>query len=84
MRVELIYAPGCHTFSKTRSALEAVIADEGLPIPIELVESDGSVDGSPTVRIDGEDSRTHHPDKLRDLLCRRWRELTFSPLLGQY
>lgn len=85
MRVELIYAPGCNSYRNARNTLETVIADEGLPIPVELVEEEGQVGGAPTIRIDGHvvhsSPKSHHVDALRELLCRKWKELTEGPLL---
>lgn len=84
MRVELLYAPGCTSYSKARTTLEMAIADERLPIPIELIEEAGQVGGSPTIRIDGAEvnSPRHHFEHLRDLLAIRWKEIHHSPLLG--
>lgn len=78
MRVELIYTPGCNTYKNVRNTLEMVIAEERLPIPIELVEGD-EFEAPPSIRIDGlvQDSpRTHSHDHIRDMLCRKWKELT--------
>jgi hypothetical protein len=55
MRVELIYTPGCNTYKRALSTLETVIAEERLPIPVELVESGQHCIISPTIRINGED-----------------------------
>jgi hypothetical protein len=84
MRVELIYAPGCSTYSRARNILETVIAEERLPIPIELIEESGQEGGFPTIKIDGSvaHSLLHHYEGLRDVLCRRWKELHEAPLLG--
>jgi hypothetical protein len=85
MRVELIYAPGCNSYRNARNTLETVIADEGLPIPVELIEEVDQVGGSPTIRIDGHivasSAKSHHIDSLRELVCRKWKELTEGPLL---
>ncbi|HEY9712802.1 MAG TPA: hypothetical protein V6C72_04995 [Chroococcales cyanobacterium] len=58
------------------------IAEERLPIPVELVEASDHQDGSPTIRIDGNviHSIKHHYEDLRDSLSRRWRELNHDPL----
>ncbi len=82
MRVELIYAPGCDSYRAARNTLEMVIAEEGLPIPVELVEEENH--GAPSVRVDGinHPSGSHHFDNLRDLLCGRWKDITEKPLLG--
>jgi hypothetical protein len=59
-----------------------VIAEERLPIPVELVEEENH--GDPTVRVDGINhaSVLHHFEHLRLLLCGRWKEITEKPLLG--
>ena len=82
MRVELLYAPGCTSLTKARNILETLIAEERLPIPVEVVEEDGQVGGSPTVRINGHDNKVHCVETLRDTLNLRWKELTEAPLLG--
>ncbi len=49
MRIELKYNFSCPSSNKLRKLLEKVIAEEGLPLAIESIESDG--EGHPTVRI---------------------------------
>jgi hypothetical protein len=74
MRIELVYAPGCNTYQKALHMLETVIAEERLPIPVELVE-DGR--GGPVIRIDGKDvANSSHGDNLRESISKCWRELT--------
>lgn len=51
MRVELIYSPGCNTYKKALDVLETVIAEERLPIAIEMQEVSGGV--KPRIRING-------------------------------
>jgi hypothetical protein len=81
MRVELLYAPGCSSFSRARNTLEMVIAEERLPVPIEMIEEHGQIHGFPTIRIDGAViSPKHHFDSIRDALQQRWQELTSHPL----
>ncbi len=82
MRVELLYAPGCTSFSKARTTLEMAIADERLPIPIEMIEELGQIGGSPTIRINGNviNSAQHHFEHLRNLLALRWKEINHEPL----
>ena len=82
MRVELVYAPGCNSFGRARNTLEMVIAEERLPIPVELVEDQNHGTAPPAIRIDGICHVGHHFDHLRDLLSGRWKELTEKPLLG--
>lgn len=51
MRVELVYAPGCNSYRKALAVLETVIAEERLPISIEM--SENLSDGEPVIRING-------------------------------
>jgi hypothetical protein len=104
MRVELIYTPGCNSYRKALNTLQTVIAEEQLPIPVEMIESTCSKVVSPTIKIDGHDigempvepqgeycrlyrTRTGMAavpciELLRDLIWRKWKELTEAPLLG--
>lgn len=82
MRVELIYKPGCNSYRKALHALEMVIAEERLPLPIELVEETSKQD-EPEIRIDGESILTC-VDSLRDSISNRWIEMAVSPLLRGY
>jgi hypothetical protein len=81
MRVELIYAPGCSSYKTVRDTLETVIAEERLPIPVEMVE-DGYPSDSPKIRIDGQivDYVVATFDHLRDILCGRWKEVNEASL----
>jgi hypothetical protein len=91
MRVELIYSPGCITYKKALDVLETVIAEERLPIAIEMQEESARL--SPGIRINGtelgEPSHTFEGDpccfgvttnpcvtQLRTILSAKWRELT--------
>lgn len=92
MRIELIYAPGCSTYRRTLSVLETVIAEERLPIPVELQETE-SHKSDPFIKIDGishaldGESSTSRlvgaglpcMEQFRVLLSKRWRELTEMP-----
>lgn len=82
MRVELIYKPGCSNYSSIRDTLEKVIAEERLPIPVELVEA--GQNASPRIRIDGNEEHdsgiTNTLESLTELLSRKWKELTECPL----
>ena len=51
MRIELVYAPNCNSYRKALHVLETVIAEERLPIAIEMIEDQGST--KPVVRING-------------------------------
>lgn len=74
MRVELVYMPGCPSYRKTLELLEHVIAEERLPIPVELSES--HVSGEPMVRVDGEAVASNAIEDLRQALSARWHSLT--------
>lgn len=92
MRVELIYTPGCNSYKRTLELLETVIAEERLPIPVELVESGHLKPSVVALRINGQEQgqstscKHEHAsaelsaiaciDNLRELLSRKWQELT--------
>jgi hypothetical protein len=84
MRVELLYSPGCNTYKSVRNTLETVIAEEALPIPVEMVEHSEPTEDNPRIRIDGNEvhnsAAAQTLDQLRDLLCGKWKELTSSAL----
>lgn len=87
MRIELIYSPGCLDYQSALNKLEYIIAEERLPLPVELIED--TLCQSPIVRIDGEtvdkerisaiSSAACH-EHIREILSRKWRELTILPL----
>ena len=54
MRVELIYSPGCVSYKKALSTLETVIAEERLPLHVEMVEAPKNIENSPRICIDGQ------------------------------
>ncbi|MBX9695672.1 MAG: hypothetical protein K2Z81_25030 [Cyanobacteria bacterium] len=80
MRVELIYTPGCRNYIRALHILELVIAEERLPLPIELVEEGESI--VPGLRIDGVDvpRALQCVDTLRDAIRQKWHDMTVSPL----
>jgi len=86
MRIELLYSPGCNTYKKALSTLEHIIAEERLPLPVELVEDNYLSEGKPHVRIDGEllallGKKTHtYLDHVQEVLCHKWRERTHSSM----
>lgn len=83
MRVELVYTPGCTSYQKALSILETIIAEERLPIPVELTEATES--HSPRVKLDGEtiaESAHHCIEELRGMISAKWHELT-SKMLRQ-
>ena len=53
MRIELIYSPGCASYKQALHALESVIAEERLPLHVELVERTSGDGGSGSIYIDG-------------------------------
>ena len=55
VRVELIYTPGCSTYKRALNTLETVIAEERLPIHVEMVEAGRNIVNAPRIRIDGHD-----------------------------
>ncbi|MBX9569952.1 MAG: hypothetical protein K2X77_13725 [Candidatus Obscuribacterales bacterium] len=79
MRVELVYTPGCTSYRKALHLLETVIAEERLPIYVELQVHEGSEGQTPCIKVDGEklsDSAHQCVEELRGLISRRWNELT--------
>lgn len=84
MRVEVLYAPGCSSFYKARNTLETLIAEEGLPLPVEVVEEGTQVHGVPKVRIDGKEAVSHQIEHLRETICRHWKELTEKQLTSPF
>lgn len=54
MRVELMYEPGS-SIRRVLDVLESVIAEERLPVPIELIESHEQIRRAPVLRIDGKE-----------------------------
>lgn len=79
MRVEVLYSPGCKVSKSVRNTLETVIAEEHLPIPVEMVETAPS-SALPMVRVDGHEidhmSVAHTLENFRAVLSGRWQELT--------
>lgn len=54
MRVELMYEPGS-SIRRVLDILETAIAEERLPVPVELIEFDGQPRRAPVVRIEGQE-----------------------------
>jgi len=77
MRVELVYRPGSETYRAVQKMLEEVIAEERLPIPVEMTEDKNA--SFPGIRIDGrivnKKGILHTFEYLRDLISHRWSEL---------
>ncbi|MDZ4833518.1 MAG: hypothetical protein SGJ27_07035 [Candidatus Melainabacteria bacterium] len=87
MRVELIYAPGCASYEKVLKRLQKVIAEEQLPVPVELVQ-ENKLQHDPILRIDGEAIGLPRiltcADTMRNALAEKWKEMAVSPLLAGY
>ncbi|MBX9667677.1 MAG: hypothetical protein K2X93_08675 [Candidatus Obscuribacterales bacterium] len=79
MRIELIYSPGCTRYKKLLNRLELVIAEERLPLPIEVVE-ENSAEETPFIRIDGEDVESSEVlsclEKMRAVVTDKWTSIT--------
>jgi hypothetical protein len=78
MRVELIYNPKCELYKSVHKVLEDIIAEERLPIPVEMVE-DKTNANPPFIRLDGHlimnIKRDHTFDHLRDFVHKKWTEI---------
>jgi hypothetical protein len=68
MYVELIYSPGCSYFKKALQTLETIIAEERLPISIEVKKALRATRGADTlvIKIDGYDVKDLLKDKNRE------------------
>ena len=95
MRIELKYNFSCPSSNKLRTLLEKVIAEEGLPLAIESIESDGQ--GHPIVRIHSSGAalgegmehelvcenhgkeETQFMDKLRGIVVEKWEDHAAHP-----
>jgi hypothetical protein len=88
MRIELLYSPGCSNYKKALNTLEYIIAEERLPLPVELVENSANKEGEPTVRINGvlvkkaTKSKTSCLEHVREAISHKWHEVNLSPLLS--
>ena len=78
MRIELIYRPDSDQYRSVKKMLEDVIAEERLPIPVEMIEDKNAK--FPSIRIDGrivnKQNIRHTFEYLRDLISRKWMEVT--------
>lgn len=87
MRVELIYAPGCGSYEKVLKRLQTVIAEEQLPVPVELIQ-ENKLQHDPILRIDGEAIGLPKiltcADTMRDAIADKWTEMAVKPLLAGY
>jgi hypothetical protein len=80
MRVELLYHPECNLYKSVHRILEDVIAEERLPIPVEMVE-DKAHSKAPSIRIDGhvifiKTGSTF--DHLQSIVSKKWAEVNHS------
>lgn len=78
MRVELIYHPNCNLYQSVYKVLEDVIADERLPIPVEMVE-DKVHSNAPYIRLDGHlimnTKNNNSFNQLRDFVRKKWFDI---------
>jgi len=84
MRIELFYKPGCKSYKKALGILETVIAEERLPIHVELTETNESHE--PRIKVEGEtvsESAHNCMEELRSQISTKWHELT-SKMLRQH
>jgi hypothetical protein len=71
MRVELLYAPGCLVSRRALDSLQTIIAEEGLPLPVEMTETTGNS----VIKIDGDEIACgSHIEQLRALMSKKWME----------
>jgi hypothetical protein len=78
--VELLWWEGCPSHPEALAQLERILAEEGLPPEVELVEIESDEQaaserfpGSPTIRIDGEDIVPPEEAEPFSLTCRVYR-----------
>jgi hypothetical protein len=80
MHVELIYSPGCNSVESTLQVLETIIAEERLPIPVEVrkdrrKECPQKNVNDLMITVDGTDVSDLHQSINCDR-CRRYQEHT--------
>jgi hypothetical protein len=96
MRIELKYKSTCPTSKKLRDHIEGIIAEEALPLAVEVVEAEEKE--SPTVRIHASHAASGEPDKheincenhgseeqkfldnLRRVVLEKWHDHAIHPL----
>jgi hypothetical protein len=57
MRIELFYTPGCNSYKKALDILQTVIAEERLPLHVEVISAPGRLQTpceSPVICINGD------------------------------
>ena len=79
MRIEFLYWEECPSHAEALARLRAVLADEGLDVPVEVIhvstEEQARTEhfpGSPTIRINGSDIQ-QPLDRHLGLTCRAYR-----------
>ena len=91
MRVELMYEPGS-SIRRVLDILETAIAEERLPVPVQLIEMSEQPRRAPVVRIEGQEFSclqltpvgtscsgneiSTFIDQVRHLLAEKWSEFT--------
>lgn len=91
MRVELMYEPGS-SIRRVLDILETAIAEERLPVPVELIEMSEKPRRAPVVRIEGQEFSylqltsvgsaygrnevSTFIDQVRSVLAEKWSEFT--------
>jgi len=96
MRIELKYTSACPSTSRVQKQLEEIIADERLPLAIELTESSSNDSTTVCIHPSGQafnqsisedincdethSSEKQFLDKLRSTVLQKWHEHAVSPL----
>ena len=93
MRIELKHKQNCPSSRQLRHCLEEIIAEERLPLSVEMIEADGMEEPLVFIGADQIGARQegrfdkHHLearqflDTLRDALLEKWHDHAISPLL---
>lgn len=84
MRIELHHTEGCEGYQRLLHRLQAAIAEERLPVTVDVVQTAGESDPSPNIRIFDRESLTldvaaagpQTVDALQDMLRAQWNQLT--------
>ncbi len=93
MRIELKHKQNCPSSKQLRHFLEEIIAEERLPLSVEMIESDGL--DEPRVFIGADEVKSNKSgysdrqqvegrqflDRLRGLLLEKWHDHAIHPLL---
>lgn len=81
IEIQLLYFAGCPNYDAARRALEDVIHEGSIEIPVQmvLVSSDEDAEllrfvGSPTIRIDGHEIVPPPPGAPYAMACRNYRD----------